>query len=134
MKRLPLFFIVLLVFLIPFEHKYDKLFRFVSLTLIPEGLELSKSFDKKIYFYLSDLIVLTISCLALFKKEISLKPFFFHPLWIVFLAAIVSILASPFFNYPLPYIRLLQLFTPFALYSYLKCKGDDKLTQYCMVA
>lgn len=48
--------LILLFFAIPIEHKYDKLFRFFSLTLIPSGLELPKNFESKIYFYMSDFI------------------------------------------------------------------------------
>ncbi len=112
-------FLAGLAFLIPIEHKYDKLFRFYSLSLIPEGLNVSKQYDKKIYFYISDLIALLLTVLGLFWFRIPLRKWFGNPLWIVWLSALASILASPFLHYPIPYIRLLQLLTPIALFSFL---------------
>ncbi len=113
----------LLAFAIPIEHKYDKLFRYYSLTLIPNGLELSPIFDKKIYFYASDLIALVLFAAALFWLRIPLRRFFVERsalyLWIVFGCAFLSILASPLFNYPISYIRLLQFLTPVLLFSFL---------------
>lgn len=111
--------LALLAFAIPFEHKYDKLFRFYSLTLIPDGLSLSPRYDKKIYFYASDLIALTLCLLGLSWYRIPWQRFFGHPLWIVWLCAALSIFLSPFSHYPVSYIRLLQLFTPIALFSFL---------------
>lgn len=109
----------LVAFLIPIEHKYDKLFRFYSLTLAPKGIEISKQYDQKIYFYISDIIALLLTAIALFWHRISVKKWFSNPLWILWLCALFSIIASPFFNYPIPYFRLLQLFTPIALFSFL---------------
>ncbi|MBX7065958.1 MAG: O-antigen ligase family protein [Parachlamydiales bacterium] len=109
----------MVAFLIPFEHKYDKLFRFYSLTLIPNGLEVSGPYDKLIYFYVSDLIAIILTCLGLFAFRVSLKKWFGHPLWIVWVCSLASIIASPFFHYPIPYFRLLQLLTPIALFSFI---------------
>lgn len=111
--------LVLLVLILPIEHKYDKWFRFYSLTLIPKTLEISKQYDKKIYFYISDLIALSFTFLGLFWCRIPLKKWFSSPLWIVWFLGLISIIPSPFCNYPIPYIRLLQLFTPIALFSFL---------------
>ena len=104
---------------IPIEHKYDKVFRFYSLTLIPSGLDLPNHFDKKIYFYLSDLAILLLFGFGLYQRRLQL--FEKGGIWLalVFLCAISSITFSPLANYPIPYIRLLQLFTPFALYLFL---------------
>ncbi len=130
--------LVLLAFAIPIEHKYDKLFRFYSLTLIPQGLEVSQSYEKKIYFYVSDLIALALFCIGLFWYRIPLKKMFGNPLWIVFICALLSIAVSPFFNYPIPYTRLLQLFTPIALFSFLSnafsVEEDTKITRYILIA
>ncbi|MBU6446986.1 MAG: O-antigen ligase family protein, partial [Verrucomicrobia bacterium] len=105
----------LLAFLIPIEHKYDKVFRFYSLTLIPDGLNVTAQYEKKIYFYVSDLIALALCCIV----RPPLKRWLSNPLWIVWLCALVSIVVSPFASYPIPYFRLLQLFTPFALVTIL---------------
>jgi hypothetical protein len=111
--------LALLFFSIPIEHKYDKLFRFYSLTLIPSGLELPRHFDKKIYFYFSDLAVLLLFGFGLYRQKLRL--FEKGGIWLVlvFLFAIASIACSPLANYPIPYIRLLQIFTPFALFLFL---------------
>ena len=110
--------LMLLAFLIPIEHKYDKLFRYFSLTLIPKGLEISKGFDKKIYFYVSDFLSMSLLFIGIFWFKIPLRRFFAHPLWIVFVCALASIIVSPFIHYPLAYIRLLQLMTPLLLFSF----------------
>lgn len=123
----------LLAFLIPIEHKYDKLFRFFSKTLVPSDLFVSKAYDKKIYFYISDLIALT---LILFVP--SLRRFIAHPIWIVLICAIGSILASPFAHYAIPYVRLLQLLSPLLLFSYLRTaltfEETEKLTRVVLIA
>ena len=120
--------LMLLAFLIPIEHKYDKLFRYFSLTLIPKGLEISKGFDKKIYFYVSDFLSMSLLFIGIFWFKIPLRRFFAHPLWIVFVCALASIIVSPFIHYPLAYIRLLQLMTPLLLFSFLAnaFRSDEK--------
>jgi O-antigen ligase len=130
--------LALLAFAIPIEHKYDKLFRFFSLTLIPEGLAVSKDYDKKIYFYLSDIAALLLLGLSLFSFRTPLKRFFGNPIWIVFLCAAASIIASPFVHYPIAYIRLFQLLTPLALFSFLATSFNDeertKITRVILIA
>ncbi len=111
--------LVLIAFAIPIEHKYDKLFRFFSLTLIPNNLVLSPQYDKKIYFYITDLLAIALGTLGLFWFRIPWRQFFIHPLWILFIGALGSIIASPFIYYPLAYIRLLQLLTPLLLFSFI---------------
>ncbi len=111
--------LVLFVFLIPIEHKYDKWFRFFSIKLIPEGLSVTGQYEKKIYFYLSDFLALALTWIGLVSFRIPLKKWFASPLWIVWICAFLSILVSPFSHYPIPYFRLLQLFTPIALFSFI---------------
>ncbi|HSX37289.1 MAG TPA: O-antigen ligase family protein [Chlamydiales bacterium] len=122
-RRLSIFLTCLIAFIIPIEHKYDKLFRHFSLKLIPNDIVLPKFFDKKIYFYPSDLIAVALLLIALFALRIPCRHFFGSRgagfLWIIFVFAFLSIPFSPLANYPLPYIRLLQLSTPFILYSFL---------------
>lgn len=111
--------LILLFFFIPIEHKYDKLFRFYSLTLIPSGLELPSHFDKKIYFYLSDVAVFLLLGFGLYRLKLQFfttKALF---LTLILISATISILLSPLANYSIPYTRLLQLFTPFALFLFL---------------
>jgi hypothetical protein len=108
----------LLFFAIPIEHKYDKLFRFYSLTLLPEGLVLPHFFDKKIFFYLSDLAVwglfgwMIAQKRSLFKRETLLLSLF------LFLG-LQSIFCSSLFNYPIIYIHFFQFLTPFLLFLFL---------------
>lgn len=122
-RRILQCLLVLLSFAIPFEHKYDKLFRYYSKTLIPEGMALPHFFDPKIYFYASDLIALFLSLSALIYFRVPLRQFFSSRsslyLWLLFILAFFSILPSPMAHYPIPYIRLLQLLTPFLLYSFI---------------
>jgi O-antigen ligase len=119
LKSFPLFLLALLFFSIPFEHKYDKIFRFFSKTLVPIGTDLPKWFDQKIYFYPSDITLL----LLLIFLPIPLSQLFSSKsapaLWTIFFTAIISIVASPLFHYPLLYIRLLQLLSPIVLFLYL---------------
>ncbi len=117
--------LVLLAFILPIEHKYDRPFRHYSLTLIPEGLTVSKQYGKKIYFYISDLIAIALTFLGLAWFRIPLKKWLGNPLWLVWLFALLSIIVSPFYNYPIPYIRLLQLFTPIALVAFIANVKED---------
>ncbi len=109
-RRLSLCMLCLLAFAIPIEHKYDKLFRFFSLKLIPPNVVLPDFFDKKIYFYPSDLIALGLLFIALFALRVPIRRFFLSRgavfLWLVFLFAFISILFSPLAHYAIPYIRL----------------------------
>ncbi len=130
-RRLSLFLLCLLAFAIPFEHKYDKLFRFFSLKLIPAKVILPSFFDKKIYFYPSDIIAILLLFIALFAFRVPLSRFFLSRgalfLWTVFLFAAASIALSPLAHYPIPYIRLLQLATPFILFCFLaNVEMEDK--------
>lgn len=119
--------LALLSFLIPIEHKYDKLFRHFSLTLIPSNLKLTH-YDPKIFFRLSDLIALSLLGLTPLRN-------FFHPLWAIFLFATASIIASPFSHYPTAYTHLLQLSTPIILFLFIRNFEDkEKLTKAILYA
>ena len=125
---LPSFFLFCILFALPFEHKYDKLFRYYSLTLIPQGIS-TEYYEPKIYFYPSDLLSIAlflIGCKEMGKKFFKRGAVF---LAIVFFAAVASIVASPYFNYPVAYIRLWQLFTPMAFFLFLANGPLDKKSQ-----
>lgn len=121
-----LFFLTALVFIIPIEHKYDKVFRFFSKSLLPPGLP--KDFDYKIFFYASDLIALALVGIALWLGKA--KEFFTGRstlwLWMILGLAALSIVTSPFTTYLFPYTRLFQLLTPIALFSFLSFGLEDK--------
>ena len=131
-RRLSIFLLCLVAFATPIEHKYDKLFRFFSLKLIPQDVVLPSFFEKKIYFYPSDLIALGLLFIALFALRIPISRFLFSKsalfLWIVFLCSFISILFSPLAHYPIPYFRLLHLATPFLLYCFIAnvCTEEEK--------
>ncbi len=114
---------LLLAFIIPIEHKYDKFLRFFSLKIIPKGLVLPPGFDKKIYVYASDLIALSLFVLLIFAFKVPLKRLIFGKgsifLWGIFISALVSLFVSPFSHYLTAYARLIQLLTPIFLYSFL---------------
>ena len=121
-----LILLAVLFFFFPMEHKYDKVFRFYSLTLIPSGLELPRFFDKKIYFYISDLVSYLLFGLGLYKMRSRMFDRRSLPLAFVFLCSAASIAASPLANYSLLYIRLIQFFAPFSLYLFLSTGWIDK--------
>ncbi len=124
----------LVIFAIPIEHKYDKPLRRLSEKIIPQGLSLPQYFDKKIYFYPSDIAALFLFFIALFifrryRQHLLLKKETF-PLWIIFFSAILSLVTSPLSEYPLVYTRLLQLFTPFALFAWItQIPSSEKRTK-----
>lgn len=128
-RRISLFLLSLLTLAIPIEHKYDKPFRYFSRKLIPPDVSLPSFFEKKIYFYPSDVIALILLCIALFALRVPISRFFFGRgaafLWIVFFFALLSIAFSPLVHYPILYIRLLQLATPFLLFSFLANGSED---------
>jgi O-antigen ligase len=118
-KWMPLL-VAMVAFIIPIEHKYDKVFRHFSAKLIPDGVSLPPGFDLKIYFYPSDIVMLLLFMSAILIYKSKRQDFFLKEkaplLWIVFLCAIISICASPLALYPTIYTRLLHLFTPLAVF------------------
>lgn len=127
MRKVVAWLLGILMIGVPLEHKYDKLFRFYSLKIIPQGLWIPKEFDPKLYFYLSDLLAIALFCIALFSLRIPLKKLAVERgagfLWIVFGCSLLSILASPMHAYPTAYFRLVQLLSPFLLCSLIANGG-----------
>lgn len=116
------FLTALLVFGLPIEHKYDKLFRHSNLSLIPEGLSLPPGFDQKIYFYISDIVSIILFTCVLFAFKIPMRRIFLEKgasfLWVIFFCAAISITLSPLSHYPVVYTRLLQILTPILLFTF----------------
>lgn len=125
---------LLIAFIIPIEHKYDKFLRFFSLKIIPSGLALPPGFDKKIYLYASDLIALSLFVLLIFVFKVPFKRLIFGNgslfLWGIFISAIVSLYVSPFSHYLTAYARLIQLLTPIFLYSFLTNTGSLEIKPF----
>ena len=113
------FLLVLLFFLIPVEHKYDKLFRFYSLTLLPHNFVISKDFDPKIYFYISDFLGIFFLIWTLVKLRLKIFEKGGAFLFALFGFTIFSLIFSKQSNIPIFYIRLLQLLTPISLFVFL---------------
>lgn len=109
----------LLIFAIPIERRYDKLFRFYSKSLIPEGLLLPPGFDYKIFFFPSDIAVLIVCLLGFLMWRVSFSDRGSRLLWGMVACAFVSILSSGYAHYPLLYIRLWQWLTGVLLFSLL---------------
>lgn len=113
--------LILIAFSIPIEYEYNKLFRHLSKTIIPEGLVLPQNFNKHIVFFRSDLAAIFLFLIALFGLRIPLRQFFFEKkapfLWALLFFSFFSILCSPLARYPLLYIQLIQLITPLLLFS-----------------
>ena len=111
---------LLITFAIPIEHKYDKFLRFFSIKIIPSTLALPPGYDPKIYIYASDILSLILFGLLLYTFKSSLRRILFENgslfLWALFFSALCSLIFSPFSTYLTAYTRLLQLFTPIAIY------------------
>lgn len=122
-QKISIFLLSLIAFGFPIENKYDKPLHRFSLSLIPDGIILPAGFEKKIYFYLTDIAALTLFLFLIFAFKIPLRRLFSEKgtlcLWIVFFGAFVSICFSSLWNYPVIYSRLFQLLTPIFLYSFL---------------
>ena len=113
-----LFLLALLFFSIPIEHKYDKLFRLYSHTLLPDGLTLPRPlFDRKIFFYASDLMILALFGWMCIKRCSLLRGTFF--LIGFLLCGLLSIVCSPLSHYPVVYLHFLQFLTPVLLFVFL---------------
>jgi O-antigen ligase len=143
-RRLSTFLLCLIALTIPIEHKYDKLFRYFSLKLIPPNVILPSFFEKKIYFYPSDIIAIGLLFMAIFALRIPLNRFFVSKyavfLWGVFLFTFMSIALSPLAHYSTLYIRLLHLATPLILFCFLananrdnECFGLSSLLLGCVL-
>lgn len=113
----------LIAFGFPLEYKYDKPLRRFSRSLIPDGVVLPAGFEKKIFFYASDIAAILLFLAILFVFKISWKRIFLRKenlfLWILFSSAVFSILISPLSQYPVIYTRLLQLLTPIFIYLFI---------------
>lgn len=141
-EKWTVFLVSLAVFIIPIEHKYDKPLRNFSRTLIPNGLVLPPEFNKKIYFYATDIIALILFICLLFTFKIPLKKIFLEKktafLWVIFFCSLISILNSPLSHYATVYTRLIQLLTPIFLFSFLtQYPSSEKLVKrlfYILVA
>lgn len=124
MKRIYLFFFTLLAIILPIEHKYDKPLRYFSKGLIPEGLILPKWFDPKLYFYPTDLAAPILLLLTLFTFKTPLRRLLFDRttnfLWAMLLLSILSVTLSPYWNYPLFYLRLWQWGTAICFFCLAK--------------
>lgn len=136
-KRFQYWLLFLLFFAIPIEHKYDKLFRNISLTWIPEGLVLPLDFDPKIYFHLSDIVALGLFFFAISRSH--LREFLFEKRGSLLLLcsglALLSILASPMASYPVIYTRLLHWTTLLSISAVLAVQEErEKLLRTVCVA
>ena len=128
-EKLIIFLFALTALIIPIEHKYDKPLRHFSRSLIPEGLSIPRSFDKKIYFYPSDLIAPVLLLFAIFYFRVPIRKLLFEGKGALLLAilccALISVMSSPFSQYPLMYIRCLQLLTPFIFFAVLSTFSEE---------
>lgn len=115
--------ILLIGFIIPIEHKYDEFLHRFSTKIIPKGLTLPVGFDQRIHIYATDILALGLFILGIFFLKTPLKKLLFERggflLWGVFLSALISLIASPYYHYFTVYTRLVQLLTPIFLYSLL---------------
>src|SRR3990167_1225965 len=131
--------VFLLVFAIPIEHKYDKFLRYFSKSLLPPHLSLPMGFDKKIYFYPSDILAPLLCLSLLFAFRTPLQRLLFTKgtpyLWLLFFLATISIVLSPLAAYPVIYTRLFQLLTPILLFAcFSHAPAPEKTARYAFYA
>ncbi|MBS0625299.1 MAG: O-antigen ligase family protein [Verrucomicrobia bacterium] len=129
-ENLILLLVALAMFLLPIDHKNDKAFRFFSRTLIPEGLNVPDFFDKKIYFYIGDLIGLALLFLIPWKR----LDWAVGLLGVVFGCWIVSVANSSFGGYPIVYLRCLQGLIPFAFFAAIGYSKSSELILKVLIA
>lgn len=119
MKKIVSVLLALVTFAIPVEHRYDKPLRHLSLKLIPKDIVL-ENFDKKIFFFATDIAAIALFALLIFAWRIPLRRLLFEKgaafLWILFACAAASIAASPLAHYSVLYTRLLGLFSAILLF------------------
>jgi len=123
--------LVLTVFALPIEHKYDKPLRHLSTSLLKPEFHLPHYFEKNIYFYASDIAAIFLFFLALFAFRIPLRkllsergaPF----LWLFLITVTLSIVFSPLAAYATLYTRLLPLLSSCLLFAILASAHEQKL-------
>jgi O-antigen ligase len=103
--------LALFTFLIPIEYKYCKPLHRFSEWLLPADLH-PWNYETRIALFVTDFLIIAL----FFLYRPKLRSFFAHPIWLVFLSAFFSILASPFAHYAVPYFHLLHLLTPILLF------------------
>lgn len=123
--------LVLTVFALPIEHKYDKPLRHLSASLFKPEFSLPHYFEKNIYFYASDIAAIFLFLLALFAFRTPLRkllsergaPF----LWLFLSTVTLSIAFSPLASYATLYTRLLSLLSSCLLFAALASAHEQKL-------
>ncbi len=124
---------VLITCAITLEFKFDKHFRQFSKSIIPEGLVIPYGFEKKFYYYPSDVLIFILFFVCLWKWKKSIFEFFTqcgaYALFAIIFFGVISIYYSSLSVYPLPYIRLWQLLGAFLLFiSLVSLNEAEKIT------
>jgi len=131
------FLIGLIAFAIPIEHRYDKAFRFFSLTLIPEGLQLPDWFGKRLYYYPSDCFAILLFLVAAFGVRVPLRKLLWEKglaiFWLFIVGCGLSIYASPLYNYPVAYSRLLQLICAGLIFGTIASMEGEERTKVAKI-
>ena len=112
--------VCVLVFFIPIEHKYDKLFRHFSHKIIPVDLGSGSGsyFDFNIYFYPSDVLMLLVflGIVFFYRSQVSFLKNGLFLLYILFFLVLMSVFNSPLNDYLTIYTRLWGLLTGSFIY------------------
>ena len=121
--RWPTWLLVLLTLFIPLQYRFYKIFKPLSRALSEQQLPLPLYFERNFCFYLTDLLVLSLSLRMLFDSQKNFLAFFLDKggkyLILLLGFALVSISLSSSSNYSLQYFRLFQLALPFLLFCSL---------------
>lgn len=125
-ERLSACIALLLIATIPIQGEFIRIFKTVARKLSQISEPLPAFFEPGLYYYLSDLGILTLTGLCMWHKRQALRSLFWKGsakfLWLFLFCALVSILASPLTHFYLAYVRLVQ-FSLFALFFCALAQG-----------
>lgn len=103
----------MLVISIPMQYRFHKLLKPLAKASVKEGLELPAFFERIVCYCVSDVFILILLVLFLFKETVSIRGFFTEQsskyLSIYFLIAFVSLVLSKHSDFVLQYIRFFEL-------------------------
>jgi len=115
--------ILLLCFFIPFQQRFYKFLKPISLSLIHQAWQIPHYFEIHLDAFISDFMILALILYCLKKGRIQWKSFFWEGerkyLSLFLFFSLASIASSSFAAYPLPYWRWMHLALPAFLFFYL---------------
>lgn len=119
--------LLLIIAYFPFQKRFSSALKGISYSFVPSHVELPSFFSKKMDFYFTDLIILLMIGLCLYRGRKRVGAFLFSGpakfLILFFAAAVLSVACSVTADYAIQYYRLVQLL----LFLLLFCSISDVL-------